>query len=244
MIRTERLAIGGSIAVVSGLACWQLARTDAQLLSLHHLAGGMHAHAADPAALPVGIAMWSTMVVAMMLPSATPMLLGYASIGRASLPSRLLALRVGLFAAGYLAVWLGFAILAATLQWQLHIRAPHLGEQWGGPALVVAGLWQWSPWKHACLRHCRTPMTFFLTSWRPGSLGAWRMGVRHGAFCVGCCWAVMAMMGVLGLMNLVWLAVFGGLALAERIIPAGGRLAVATGAVFCVWGIGLIILGR
>ena len=143
---------------------------------------------------------------------------------------------------GYLAVWLAFAAAATTLQWALD-EAGLLSETMAfgnivlaGSVLVAAGVYQWTPLKEACLRHCRSPLDFLLFHWRDGALGAVGSGVGHGFFCLGCCWMLMALLFVGGIMNLAWIAGIALLVLIEKTLPWGGRISRLTGAVLVVWG--------
>src|SRR5271169_6777532 len=152
-------------------------------------------------------AMWWVMMVAMMLPSAAPMLLLFARVNRAQKRQDRPYVPTGIFAAGYLTAWGGFSALAAGLQWgleQLDLLGPMMTatNYWlGGAILLAAGLWQLTPLKGVCLRHCRSPLSFLAQQWRPGGLGAFRMGVHHGVYCLGCCWFLMGLLFFGGIMN-------------------------------------------
>ena len=141
-----------------------------------------------------------------------------------------------MFAAGYLAVWTAFSLLAALLQAgleQARLLTPMLVSATPlltGALLMLAGTYQFLPIKEACLQKCRAPLPFFMFNWRPGALGAFRMGAEHGAFCVGCCWALMLLLFVAGVMNLLWVAALAALVLAEKLLPHGGILARVAGA--------------
>jgi predicted metal-binding membrane protein len=155
-------------------------------------------------------------------------------------------LRTSLFVGGYLLVWIGYSAGAALLQGGFQAAAlltpmgasasPYLA----GGLLVGAGLYQWTPLKDACLTGCRTPMGFLMAEWRPGRRGALVMGWRHGWNCAGCCWATMALMFVLGVMNLLWMAALTALCLIEKIAPAGDRIGRIAGIGFIGWGAWLI----
>src|SRR6516162_18888 len=161
-------------------------------------------------------AMWWVMMVAMMLPSATPMLLLFARVNRTQKVRDRPYVATGFFAAGYVTAWGGLSLLAAGLQWgfeQLDLLGPMMtatNYSLGGAILLAAGLWQLTPLKRVCLRHCRSPLSFLAQQWRPGRLGAFRMGLEHGAYCLGCCWFLMGLLFFGGIMNLFWIA---GLAL-------------------------------
>lgn len=191
--------------------------------------------------------MWWVMMVAMMLPSASPTLLLYARIRERRSTSDGEAMATGFFAAGYLAIWAGFSLLATLAQWGLEqtgllsLMMASATPWLGGGLLLAAGLWQFAPLKQACLRHCRSPLSFLMMGWRPGRFGAFRMGLGHGAFCLGCCWFLMALLFHGGIMNLWWI---GGLALyvlLEKTVPAGHWLGYATGGALSAWGIALLM---
>jgi predicted metal-binding membrane protein len=187
-------------------------------------------------------AMWTVMMVGMMAGSAAPVLLLFAA-SRAKRPGPGVKSSVLMFGLGYLAVWTGFSACAALAQWALHKAAmlspamaassPHLA----GAILVAAGAYQLTPWKGACLTHCRSPLGFLMTNWRDGQLGALQMGLRHGAYCLGCCWALMTVLFVAGVMNLVWVAMLTGLVLIEKVGRTGIMVARLAGAVLVVVGI-------
>jgi predicted metal-binding membrane protein len=207
--------------------------------------------AALPAALPIVVAMWWVMMTAMMLPSAVPVMLLHAQVvrhgqSRGQLPPG--PAPTAAFLAGYLTVWLGFSIVAALLQWLLQearLVTPMLwsGSAWlSGGLLALAGLYQLSPMKQVCLRHCQSPAGFLGRKWRPGRLGAFRLGLGHGAWCLGCCWALMALLFVGGVMNLVWIAVLALLVLAEKLARPGRGARIAVAALLIAWGMATLAL--
>ncbi|RWC32133.1 MAG: DUF2182 domain-containing protein [Mesorhizobium sp.] len=192
------------------------------------------------------IAMWWVMMIAMMAPSAAPTVLLYARVHRHALAQGQLQDKLaptGVFMAGYLLVWLGFAVAATALHWLLEreafVSATMMSSQsrWlSGIVLIAAGLYQLSPLKNACLSHCRAPTAFLARHWRPHAVGALRLGALHGAFCVGCCWMLMALLFVGGIMNLVWVAGLAILVLAEKLFPAGQWVGRAAGIALIAWG--------
>jgi predicted metal-binding membrane protein len=178
-------------------------------------------------------AMWVVMMYGMMLPSAAPVLLIFAAVVRASDEGADSMPRVYAFAAGYLIVWTAFSLLATIVQVLLadrvllvpmmELRTPVLG----GALLVAAGLYQLTPFKQSCLKSCRSPASFITAHWRPGRRGALRMGVEHGFYCLGCCWVLMLLLFVGGVMNLIWIAAITVFVLLEKLTPVGiqgGRL--------------------
>ncbi len=187
--------------------------------------------------------MWAVMMAGMMLPSAAPMVSAYAktvSPGQGRVQGS-----TALFTVGYIAAWSGFAALATGAQWVLHDLALVDGmggstsRLLGGLLLVGAGAYQFTGLKDACLSKCRTPLAFLLTNWRAGRGGAVAMGIHHGSLCVGCCWALMALLFVLGVMNLWWIAVVAAVAFLEKFVR-GDSLTRVLGASLLVWGVVLL----
>ena len=188
------------------------------------------------------IAMWWVMMMAMMAPSAAPAILLYARVHRhaqGQTPDRVAP--TGAFAAGYLMAWLGFSLAAGALDWALAQggldSAMGSRSRWlSGGVLIAAGVYQFSPLKGMCLAQCRAPALFLTRHWRPGASGALRLGMLHGVHCVGCCWMLMALLFVGGVMNLAWIALLALLVLAERAAPAGQWIGRASGGVLIAWG--------
>jgi predicted metal-binding membrane protein len=191
--------------------------------------------------------MWWLMMLATMLPSASPMILLYAALSRTQQASRVPYFGTGLFSFGYLAVWAAFSALAVALQWQLArlaLLSPMMvatSVTLGACLLIGAGIWQFTPLKHACLRHCRAPAEFLSRYWRPGQAGAVHMGMLHGAYCLGCCWMLMLLLFYGGIMNLYWIAGLATLVLVEKIAPMGMRISGVVGAVLIIWGGALLV---
>ncbi|MGH8250882.1 MAG: DUF2182 domain-containing protein [Steroidobacteraceae bacterium] len=206
----------------------------------------------EPATWALMIAMWWVMMIAMMAPGATPAILLFARVHHEARASgRIEADRAptGAFAAGYLSVWLAFAVAATALHRALEhaglITAALMGSQsrWlSGSVLIAAGVYQLSPMKQACLAHCRAPATFLARHWRPGSSGAFRLGVRHGAYCVGCCWFLMALLFVGGVMNVVWIAALATLVLLEKAWRRGRWTRHGAGIVLIAWGLASLLV--
>jgi predicted metal-binding membrane protein len=238
-----RLLVPVGLVVITAL-CW------AYLFLLSIRMGNMK----SPLAMPMSAVwtgtdvvlmwtMWAVMMAGMMLPSAAPMISAYATtVGseRAQLHGS-----TPLFVAGYLAAWSGFAALATSAQWALHdaalVNAMGVStSRWlGGLLLVGAGAYQFSGVKDACLSKCRTPLGFLLTSWRAGRGGAVVMGVHHGSLCIGCCWALMTLLFVLGVMNLWWIALVAAVVLLEKLV-SGDALTRALGVGLFAWGAAIL----
>ena len=188
--------------------------------------------------------MWAVMMAAMMLPSAAPTVLLVAALARRNAAGAgFTSATALLFASGYLLVWSGFSLVASVLQWALD-RAGMLSARMAvanaaiaGIVLIAAGAYQWTPLKETCLRHCRSPVAFLVQHWRRGARGAVATGLRHGLYCLGCCWMLMALLFVAGLMNLAWVAAVALLVLLEKTMPWGGRMSRLAGALLAIWGV-------
>ena len=187
--------------------------------------------------------MWAVMMVAMMVPSASPLILMVAAANRKRRERSDPLVPTGLFLTGYLLVWTTFSAVATAAQWGLHATAllssgmVSLSPVLGGLLLLAAGVFQFTPLKQACLTHCRSPLGFVMTHWREGSGGAVRMGLEHGLFCVGCCWVLMALLFVAGVMNLLWIAAISLFVLAEKVLPRGDLVGRLGGAALLVAGV-------
>ncbi len=187
-------------------------------------------------------AMWWVMMVAMMVPSAAPAILLYGRVHRARVDP-VAAPPTTAFLFGYLTCWLVFSLLAAGAQLWLErsaLASPMTmalrSRDGAAGLLVVAGLYQLSPLKDACLGQCRAPASFLARHYRPGVSGAFRMGVIHGAFCVGCCWSLMLLLFVGGVMNLAWIVALALLVAAEKLLPGGRWIPRITGVALAGWG--------
>jgi predicted metal-binding membrane protein len=187
--------------------------------------------------------MWAVMMVAMMLPSAAPLLLLHARIERTGRERGESIAPTAAFAAGYLLAWTGFSAVATLLQWALE-RAALLSTKMmastpylGAAVLLGAGIYQLTPLKRSCLSHCRSPIDFVMHRWRRGFGGAIRMGFEHGLYCIGCCWFLMGLLFVGGVMNLVWIAAISIFVLLEKAAPRGERWAMAAGWLLVVSGL-------
>jgi predicted metal-binding membrane protein len=198
------------------------------------------------------ILMWWIMMIAMMTPSAAPTILLYARVHRHEAARGQIREKLaptGAFAGGYLLSWLAFSLVAAVSHWGLEragaLSAMMMGSQsrWlSGAVLIAAGLYQLSPLKHACITHCRAPASFLTHHWRPGASGAVRLGVLHGAYCIGCCWMLMALLFVGGVMNLIWIAALAVLVLIEKALPAGDWVGRAAGVALIAWGVATLLI--
>jgi predicted metal-binding membrane protein len=192
------------------------------------------------------LVMWIVMMVAMMIPSAIPAILTYASVLRGRAADIRLGGATAAFLSGYLATWTVFSFAVTLLQWVLHAAAllspmmMKLNPALGGAVLVLAGAYQFTSVKHVCLSRCRTPLGFMINEWRDGPRGAFTMGLRYGRYCIGCCWLLMALLFVVGVMNILWIAGLAIVVLVEKLLPAGEWLSRGIGMGACLWGVWLL----
>lgn len=192
--------------------------------------------------------MWWVMMIAMMAPSAAPTVLLYATVKRKQETASCAAMDAWIFLAGYLATWAGFSVVAVLVQWALErlgllsMAMASTSSILGGLILLAAGLYQFTPLKRACLRYCESPLMFLSRHWRPGTRGAFHMGIRHGSYCVGCCWFLMALLFVSGVMNLLWIIAIALYVAGEKLLPFGPRLSHAAGGALILFG--AIMLAR
>jgi len=256
VLRRERAIIAAALAAVTLLAwfyIWHGAGMGMPALAMTRLSFFPHLEnevpGEMPAALPLVVAMWWVMMIAMMTPSVAPLVLLYGRVvrhhaaqGRPGVPSFFLLV-------GYLAVWLLFSIAASLAQNALQpaglISSMMLWSKsaWlSALVLALAGAYQLSPLKRACLAQCRAPVQFLTNHWRPGRSGAFLMGVQHGAYCVGCCWLLMALLFVGGVMNLVWIAALTLIVLVEKISPHGQVFGNLAGALLIVWALATLLV--
>lgn len=250
VLRHERAVVAAGIAAVAALAwtyIWQGAGMGMSALDMTTLSLFPHRQAGMEGSMEAGwgivILMWWVMMIAMMTPSAAPLVLLYVRVlrGRAApaadayAPSAMLLM-------GYLAVWLAFSVAAAALQKALEPTGL-ISEMmlWSRNALLsavvlaAAGVYQFSGLKHACLAQCRAPARFLMEYWRPGRTGGFMLGVRHGGYCIGCCWLLMALLFVGGIMNLIWIAALMLFVLVEKLAPAGPSFGKVCGALMICW---------
>ena len=196
------------------------------------MGGAMSLSTADPGPYLVSaFIMWLLMMIAMMLPSAAPMILLYGKLARGARAQGAALASTTIFALVYLATWAAFSLVAAVAQWLL-IRTGFVSEMtlafgnWriGGALMIAAGLYQLTPLKRACLEACRSPLSFLMRLWRPSWIGAARIGLAHGLYCLGCCALLMALLFVFGVMNLAWVAALSLFVLIEKALPFGSRI--------------------
>ena len=243
--RDRDIVIGGLVFV--GLASWLYILTGAGMDM-----GRMTSMSGDavmtmklpwtPAYFALMITMWWVMMVAMMLPSAAPMVLLFATVNRKDHRQDRPYVPTGFFVIGYLVAWGSFSLVAVLLQWGLE-RLVLLSTMMqttsfylGAALLIGAGIYQLTPLKHACLRHCRSPFAFVASHWRQGAGGAMRMGLEHSLFCLGCCWVLMLLLFYGGVMNLWWIVGLALYVMIEKLAPAGPRIGRYTGGLLILWG--------
>ncbi len=243
LLRHDRIIVVASLLAVILIAwAYLVAGAGMDMPAMGGMLMPMSGPAWTPGYLALTLAMWAAMMGAMMLPSAAPMLLLYDKVARKRGATGKVAGSTGLFGMGYLAIWAGFSVAAVILQYGLDkakLLSPTMemtSVTLAATLLILAGLYQWTPLKQACLRRCRSPLEFIMTEWRGGRRGAFAMGLRHGAFCLGCCWVLMLLLFVGGVMNLVWIAGIAAFVLIEKTAPAGHWVGRILGAVLVVWG--------
>ena len=252
LLRRDRAIVGAALLAVTLVAWVYLMHLSATMpgMDMADMPGMTmprdHAWGAIDVALL--FVMWAVMMVAMMVPAAAPMILTFATVQRRRQEQDRAAVPTAVFLLGYLVVWTAFAAVAALAQWRLHEAAllssmATASARLGGGLLVVAGVFQWTSLKQACLAKCRSPLSFIMTEWREGRAGAFVMGMRHGAYCVACCWALMALLFAAGVMNLLWVGGLAVFVLAERILPGGPVISRVAGTLLLVAGVVLLIRG-
>lgn len=255
LVRRDRsvvLASLGAIILLSWAYMGYLAWDMANMMAMSKTGMGMEM--AMPTFQPWGIVdfwlvfiMWTVMMFAMMTPSAAPMVLMYGKINRQRQAQLKPVWGTAVFFLGYLLVWTAFSAAATLAQGGLHaatLLSPMMettSPVLGGIILIAAGVFQFTPLKHACLSHCRTPLGFFMAEWREGRWGTLLMGLRHGTFCVGCCWLIMILLFVAGVMNLIWIAVIAAYVLVEKLLPGGHKASWVVGVLMAGWGIWMIM---
>jgi predicted metal-binding membrane protein len=257
ILRHDRQTVVAALVAVIALSwIWILFGAGTGMSALDTLLGFGMADMAEmmaPAVWTLGYAaiiftMWWAMMAAMMLPSAAPILLLFARINRKEKAVGRPFIPTGIFAAGYLVAWGSFSAFATGLQWALQqagVLSPMMATtsySLGGAILLAAGMWQLTPIKGMCLRHCRSPMGFLVQSWRPGHGGAFRMGLQHGGFCLGCCWFLMGLLFFGGIMNLFWIIGLAMLVLLEKTVPMGSWIGRIVGVGIAVWGVLLLAM--
>ena len=240
-LRRDRIVTAAGLAVLAALA-WAYVTA----------AAAPSGHPGMTMAMP-GLAwlvgMWVVMMVAMMLPSAAPTILLFSTVSSRRRQQGVPAVPAAVFTAGYLLVWSLYAVLAAGVQWELHrhlLLSPAMASAspaLTGGLLVAAGLYQWLPMKRTCLSYCRSPLGFFSSEWRDGVDGALWMGMRHGTICLGCCWLLMALLFVAGVMNLLWVAGIAAFVLVEKLVPPGRLVSGSAGVILLAWGAWVLLTG-
>ena len=188
------------------------------------------------------IVMWMLMMAAMMLPSTLPMVWIHNTMSQNRKKKRHSSVPTFIFVMGYVATWSLYSIVATLLQWQFHKKGlmdPMMDSNsylLSGSILLIAGLYQWTPLKEACLNKCRNPVGFLISNWRDTYRGTFNMGLSHGLYCVGCCWALMAILFAVGVMNMLWIVILSVFAIVEKTLlpPAVGKYLI--GSLLIVWG--------
>jgi predicted metal-binding membrane protein len=245
LARPRVLILGALLALAAlgwGLVIWQAGNDSSMSMSMHG-DGEMGLDLTMGMAAPLFLATWVAMMVAMMFPAAAPMILLFDRVERGKREAGRSYVPTMYFVGAYLAIWTVFGVLAFALAGgveRLAKDADWISGQWariGGLLLIAAGLYQLTPLKDVCLSKCQSPMSFLMTSWRDGKVGAVQMGLLHGGYCVGCCWLLFVILLPLGIMNVAAMVVIALLVFGEKCLPVGNRLARAAALVLVLFGI-------
>jgi len=260
LLKRDRWVVGGALVLVAALA-WGYTMAGAGMgmsaFEMTSRATESLGTSGSTMSMPVtewtigyaalALVMWWMMMVAMMLPSAAPTILLAAAVNRRAASGRRPYGTAGFFTAGYLLAWLFFSVVAVAAQWalqdngQLSAMMRSTSPYLTAALLVAAGLWQFTPIKQACLRHCRSPVEFLTRRRRPGNTGVLAMGVEHGTYCLGCCWFLMALLFAGGVMNLYWIAGLALYVLAEKLLPHGAQIGRCAGLALILAGLFVLV---
>jgi len=247
ILRRERLVIGVCLAAMVLVAWSYLLHSKAAMRDMDMPGMVMpDLHEWGMTAILLLFVMWAVMMVAMMVPSAAPMILAFLTINRRRQATARPLVPAGIFVLGYLTIWTAYSAVATLAQWGLHKAAllsttmAATSPVLSGTLLLAAGVFQWTPLKRGCSKNCRSPLSFLMSEWRDGRAGAFVMGLRHGAYCLGCCWMLMALLFVAGVMNLLWVVVIALFVMAEKILAQGEALGRVAGVVLASAGVALI----
>ncbi|MEO6408259.1 MAG: DUF2182 domain-containing protein [Burkholderiaceae bacterium] len=235
----RRAPVWIGMAAIVAMSWSYLVRMDDGMAAMHGAASppsGMAMGGGDAAGLLTAFGMWAVMMIAMMLPTVAPSASVFSALVARRDPDRG-SRATAAYVMGYTASWIAFAVPAALVQWALtdalllDPMARSTNTLLSSAILLAVGVYQWLPLKSACLSKCRTPLAFFMANWRDGTSGAFRLGLRHGGYCVGCCWALMSVMFVVGAMSLAWMGLIMLLVLSEKVIAASWRFDQILGAI-------------
>jgi predicted metal-binding membrane protein len=244
--RTAPIWIG--LAVIVALSWLYLAQMSAGMsgmnatMTMGSAMDAMSMQRAMPLELLFTFAMWSVMMVAMMVPTAVPAIVLFATLSGRRHPLQNPTAVIAIYVSGYIAAWVGYSVFAAIAQLALTrtmIILPMAGSSSAAVSALIllsAGIYQFTSLKDACLTQCRSPLAFFMAEWRDGARGAFMLGLRQGAYCVTCCWTLMAVMFVVGVMNLTWMAILAAFMLVEKIAPRYWHLSRVSGVILILWG--------
>ena len=220
-----------------------------RMAEMRDMAGMRQAGSWGPGYFALVFLMWWVMMVAMMLPSVAPTILLYAALLRRTGTAAPVPLTTAIFLAGYLATWAGFSVAAAVVQHSLEAAGIISATMMtlvdtvpGAIVLFLAGAFQFTPWKDRCLARCRSPAEFIVRRRRPGVSGAFRMGLEHGVYCLGCCWFLMALLFVGGIMNLYWIVGLSAFVALEKLTPCGKLASRIAGVILVAWGLRVIVV--
>lgn len=252
-LKRDRWIVLGALAAVAALSWAYLAwLANQDMSSMGGAMPEMPGMAAAPPSFAFMFAMWAVMMIGMMTPSAAPMILTYARVGRAAAAQGAVFAPTFWFLSGYSLVWIGFSAIAAAAQiWlqQAALVSPMMvlaAPRVSAAVLIAAGVYQWTPLKTSCLSKCRSPLHFVQAhgGFKPQAVASVRLGALHGLYCLGCCWTLMVLLFVAGVMNLIWIAALAALVLAEKALPGGKWIARLAGVAFAVAGAWMLWAAR
>lgn len=249
LIKQDRLILYSGMFIIAALAWAYMFHLDSEMknmdMSMHHLMPNMQMW--DFKKFVLMFVMWFVMMVAMMLPSTAPSALIFAKVYRKRRNESKPFVSSGFFLLGYFTIWAVFSLAATTTQWLLHkaaLLSPMMvstSPVLGGILLLAAGLFQFTPLKYECLNRCRNPLDILISQWREGNYGAYIMGIKIGYFCVGCCWMLMALLFVAGVMNLLWVAIIALFVLIEKVLPYPVWTSRVAGVLLVIWGLLMLV---
>ncbi len=248
LLQRDRVAIIISLAGITLLA-WAYLVVMASNMPSDDMMSNMQIQEWNTSYFLMMFLMWAIMMIGMMIPSVTPMVLIYAAVARKSENQGSNVTSTSAFVSGYVAIWVVFSLIATIVQWALD-RAALLSPMMvtnsvllGTALLIAAGIYQLLPIKDVCLRQCRSPVDFIATHWQAGTVGAFKMGLSHGIFCLGCCWVLMSLLFLGGVMNILWIAIITLFILLEKILPYGDVGGRAVGIIMIITGGFFIFVG-
>ena len=251
ILKRDRFIVIGGMVIISLLCWWYIIYLYRQMVQMNmdspFFAMPMTAHWAGSDFILMFL-MWMIMMIAMMTPSVAPLILIFARVNRQRRQQQNPYIKTAYLFTGYFLVWTGFSLVATLLQWalqQVSLLSPEMittSKILSGIILIAAGVFQFTPLKNKCLSNCRSPLEFIYRNWKEGKKGAIRMGIQNGIYCVGCCWVLMILLFVTGIMNLLWVALIAVFVLIEKIAAKPKWVSYISGVVLIIYGFRILIV--